>query len=143
LMYRDKIKADEQIMPEKIEPAGVRAAAMNAMQLFVAFKDAGFTEAQALELFKAMLAGGMQRPNMTVSKLKQRSGDQPLPAEGIGPAIQDLVIADIQARKQVGIQRYGKLLQAHNGRDVLQDLYEELMDALMYCKQMMMERDGR
>jgi hypothetical protein len=73
---------------------------------------------------------------------KQRPGDQPLPEVNGSQFIQDMVIADIEARKQVGIQRYGTALQAHNGRDALQDLYEELIDAAMYVKQLMVERDG-
>lgn len=55
--------------------------------------------------------------------------------------IQDLVIADIQARKRVGIERYGTPLQPHNGRDVDRDLYEELLDATMYQRSRMVERD--
>jgi len=35
-----------------------------------------------------------------------------------------MVIADIEARRQVGVQRYGTALQAHNGRDALRDAYE-------------------
>ena len=72
---------------------------------------------------------------------KQRPGDQRLPAHNDNTPIQDLVIADINKRKVVGLERYGTLLQAFNGRDVLQDLYEELIDAVMYVKQAMVERD--
>lgn len=74
---------------------------------------------------------------------KQREGDQPLPEGGRGPAIQDLVIADIEARKAVGLRRYGQLLHAHDGRDNLRDLYEELEDALIYTRKALYERDGR
>lgn len=73
--------------------------------------------------------------------LKQRPEDQPLPVRNELPYIQDLVIADIERRKQIGIQRYGTALQPHNGRDMLQDLYEELMDACIYIKGVMHERD--
>jgi hypothetical protein len=67
--------------------------------------------------------------------------DQPLPVATNGPAIQDLVMADVAQRKQVGIERYGRALQAHNGRDALQDLYEELLDAVMYTRQLIEERN--
>lgn len=77
-----------------------------------------------------------------VEPTKQREGDQPLPIVNDRPFIQDLVIADIEARKQVGIQRYGTPLQPFNGRDVLQDLYEELIDAACYIKQAIVERDS-
>lgn len=72
--------------------------------------------------------------------LKQRPGDQPLPVPNDRPDIQSLVIADITARREVGIQRYGSALQPHNGRDSHRDLYEELLDACMYIKQVMVER---
>lgn len=58
------------------------------------------------------------------------------------PHIADLVIADLRTRKQLGIERYGTALQAHNGRDALRDLYEELLDACIYVKQVMEERDS-
>jgi hypothetical protein len=74
---------------------------------------------------------------------KTREGDQPLPTASSSPAMQDLVCIDIQSRKELGIKRYGTVLQANNGRDALLDLYQELLDALMYCRQLLYERDGR
>lgn len=69
--------------------------------------------------------------------------EQPPPTPNDRPAIQDLVLADVAARKQLGIQRYGTPLQAFNGRDALRDLYEELLDAVQYARQVLYERDGR
>jgi hypothetical protein len=74
---------------------------------------------------------------------KTREGDQPLPLSNDLPAIQDLVLADIEARKAIGIKRYGQLLKPHDGRDNLRDLYEELMDACIYARKAIYERDGR
>ncbi len=71
---------------------------------------------------------------------KQREGDQPLPVANDTVFVQDLVIEDIEALKKVGIQRYGSALQAFNGRNVDQDLYEELVDATMYLRQALIER---
>lgn len=79
---------------------------------------------------------------MDTEPTKQREGDQPLPIVNELPFIQDQVIADIEERKQVGIKRYGTPLQAHNGRDALQDAYEEALDLCMYLKQMIVERDN-
>ena len=73
--------------------------------------------------------------------MKERAGDQPLPIRNDAPDIQSQVIADIEARRLVGIERYGTALQPHNGRDALRDLYEELLDATMYIRQVMVERD--
>ena len=72
--------------------------------------------------------------------MKERPGDQALPVPNDGPAIQDLVIADIEARKKVGLERYGTLLQAYNGRDALRDAYEEALDLAMYLRQEIEER---
>ena len=75
-------------------------------------------------------------------QLKQREGDQPLPTTNNHPDIQSMVIADIEARREVGISRYGTALQPFNGRDALRDLYEELLDGSMYVRQAMVERDA-
>lgn len=72
---------------------------------------------------------------------KQREGDQPLPTINDHACVQDEVIKDIEERKQVGIKRYGTTLQPFNQRDALQDLYEELIDACCYIKQVLLERD--
>lgn len=66
---------------------------------------------------------------------------QQLPTPNEHRDIQSRVIEDLRRRRQVGIERYGTPLQPHNGRDVLQDLYEELLDAACYVKQAMVERD--
>jgi hypothetical protein len=71
---------------------------------------------------------------------KIREGDQPLPEVNDTGFIQDLVIEDIEARKAVGISRYGTPLQPFNGRNVDQDLYEELIDATVYLRQRLVER---
>lgn len=91
--------------------------------------------------------------------IRYRPGDQPLPKAGTGPSMHDLVCDDIrarwasatigtmraapsveavtaslQARKQVGLERYGQPLQCGNGRDALRDLREEAEDAVVYCR---------
>jgi hypothetical protein len=68
---------------------------------------------------------------------------QPQPVKNDGPCIQDLVKADIEARKSEGIRKYGTVLQPHNGRDALMDLYQEILDAANYCRQLIFERDGK
>lgn len=65
---------------------------------------------------------------------------QPSPTPTDGPSMHDLVIADMEARKAFGLRKYGTLLQAHNGRDALRDLYDELLDAIVYVRQLMEER---
>lgn len=67
---------------------------------------------------------------------------QPLPIKNDQPAIQDLVIADITARKATGIAKYGTVLQAFNGRDALVDAYQEALDLCQYLRQLLEERDN-
>jgi hypothetical protein len=69
--------------------------------------------------------------------------DQPMPIKNAHPYMQDLVLEDIEKRKEIGIQRYGTLLQPHNGRDFLRDAYEECIDQCMYLRGCLYERDGK
>ena len=64
------------------------------------------------------------------------------PVRNTRPAIQDLVVIDIEARKAHGLRKYGTVLQAHNGRDALMDAYQEALDLVMYLRQMLEERPG-
>lgn len=59
---------------------------------------------------------------------------QPAPV-GKGKAILPLVLADLKARAVMGKKKYGTLLRAHNGRDALMDLAQELLDGMMYLYQ--------
>lgn len=65
---------------------------------------------------------------------------QPVPVSNNNPPVVDLVVEDLQKRKRLGLLRYKKFLQANNGRDTLQDLYEELQDAVIYIKGVLEER---
>jgi len=56
--------------------------------------------------------------------------------------ITEQVIEDLRQRAEVGLAKYGRPLTPFNGRDALQDLYEELLDAAQYIKQAMIERDA-
>jgi hypothetical protein len=69
--------------------------------------------------------------------------EQPEPVKNNLPAVWDMVICDMISRDKVGQQQYGTRLQPYNGRDALRDLYEELLDAAVYARQMIYERDGR
>lgn len=74
---------------------------------------------------------------------KQRPGDQPLPTAG-RECVQDALIAQIEQRKQLGIERYGRPLETHNGRNAVQDALEEAIDLAVYLKQVELEmRDLR
>ena len=67
----------------------------------------------------------------------------PKPESPDKPAIWDLVIFDMSDRDRLGRERYGTPLQPDNGRDALQDAYEEVLDLCVYMRQALYERDGK
>lgn len=73
-------------------------------------------------------------------KKKKVNTEQPSPVKNNNTPIVDLVMKDIQERKEIGYKRYGTYLQANNGRDALRDAYEEAMDLVIYLRQVMEER---
>lgn len=64
---------------------------------------------------------------------------QPDPTPTRGPEVVDLVVADMWARKRLGIKRYGVPLQPFNGRSALLDAYEEVLDLAVYLRQLLEE----
>lgn len=83
-----------------------------------------------------------------MSSTRDPSTDQPLPRAAAGPSIWHLVmadaerlpdsallVADMRARHELGMRKYGQPLQAGNGRSALRDLYDELLDAVAYARQ--------
>lgn len=71
------------------------------------------------------------------------TAEQPAPKANNGPAVWDLVLADMAARDKLGEQRYGVRLQPHNGRDMLRDALEEAVDLVVYLRGAIYERDGK
>lgn len=68
---------------------------------------------------------------------------EPNPENSCDVAIWDLVFKDMQERDQHGQNQYGVRLGPFNGRDPLIDLYQELMDALVYLRQELYEKYGQ
>lgn len=56
-------------------------------------------------------------------------------AEAINHASRDMVIADMEERRRLGIARYGVPVQPGNGRNALVDAYQEALDLVVYLKQ--------
>ena len=73
-------------------------------------------------------------------KNKVENNLQPSPIKNTSKPIWDLVIDDMVKRDQTGRERYGTPLQAFNGRDALQDAYEEALDLAVYLRQAIEER---
>lgn len=57
---------------------------------------------------------------------------QPKPVRSSARASWEMVIDEMTKRNQVGIERYGVPLQPFNGRDSLQDAFEEALDLTVY-----------
>lgn len=68
------------------------------------------------------------------------AAEQPTPQPG-KQVVGDAVLVDIRQRMELGKQRYGTYLETHNGRDALQDAYDEKLDDVFYTKQYMLERE--
>lgn len=72
---------------------------------------------------------------------KQREGDQALPKGG-QKCVQDLVIAEMEESKRVGLERYGSVLMTFNGRRSIQDVAEEVRDLHVYLTQVKAESEA-
>lgn len=53
--------------------------------------------------------------------------------------ITDMIKVDLDFRNAKGYETYGKPLTAFNGRKSMQDMFEELLDAVQYAKQNLIE----
>jgi hypothetical protein len=51
----------------------------------------------------------------------------------------ETIAEDVEARIRIGERKYGKRLQSFNGRDAVKDLFDEVLDALNYSKQLEIE----
>jgi len=49
--------------------------------------------------------------------------------------------ADLKARAEMGLKKYGTELRVNNGRRAVVDLYQEVQDAIMYAMQCQLEGD--
>lgn len=74
---------------------------------------------------------------------------QPDPIPNDEEPVYDRVASDLNrfnealhGRYRLGIQRYGTALQPYNGRDAVEDLKDEILDAIVYAKQACIERDS-
>jgi len=68
---------------------------------------------------------------------------EPSPIANDAPSIHDLVIKDMEDRKQFGLEKYGTTLQANNGRNALLDAYQEALDLACYLRQSLEESGAK
>ena len=62
---------------------------------------------------------------------------------GAGAGAPAMLQCDIEARIESGRQKYGERLTSHNGRNAPMDLYQELLDAVVYARQCIFETTER
>jgi hypothetical protein len=67
---------------------------------------------------------------------------QPAPQPGANVVLDDAINA-LVVRAAMGKAKYGTLLMTENGRDCLEDWYQEQCDAFMYATQVIMEYRAR
>jgi hypothetical protein len=53
--------------------------------------------------------------------------------------VQQAIEQGLEARLELGIRKYGRPLESDNGRDALQDAWEEVLDATVYIHQLELE----
>lgn len=68
---------------------------------------------------------------------------QPDPIPNDRPHSWQLVMRDMMERDSFGLRKYNVHLQPHNGRDTLQDAYQEALDLCVYLRTALFERDGK
>ena len=79
----------------------------------------------------------------THADIEKRYGvnDQPKPVPNDKPSIHDLLVDAVLQRKEFGLQKYGTLLQAGNGRKSLKDALEEILDLAAYLMCVIVEEE--
>ena len=92
----------------------------------------GWHVAQAREGEEGSSKGAGEMINAATAKQAAPSGQ--------GNPILGMVLADLTNRALEGKEKYGEPLKAHNGRNALWDLYQELLDAAMYIRQAIEEQ---
>lgn len=86
-----------------------------------------------------------QKPDHATRALAAEHGVnvEPDPVPTNAPSAHDLLIERIRARKAFGQAKYGTVLQFDNGRDHLQDMLDEMIDACAYVTNEITAREQR
>ena len=88
------------------------------------------------------VAVSWERAQERLNKKTTRSAAKNEPAPtGTGKKVIDEVVLDLNARSDMGEKKYGTPLRTFNGRNAMMDLYQELLDSVMYAKQVLMEME--
>ena len=86
---------------------------------------------------QTLLEKHAERAELAVPALDMnREQDDPKP--GL-QSVTDMVISDLQARRIASIPKYGSELKTYNGRNPMLDAYQELLDLVLYMRQLLAE----
>lgn len=96
-------------------------------------REARFLFSDALLLFPEDAPMSNDRPSVWSLVIRDVEA-MPVYGDGEGQALRRDILADMQAREELGRVRYGTSLQPHNGRDMTRDAYEEHLDAVAYWR---------
>lgn len=78
-----------------------------------------------------------------MGEIRDPERDQSLPVPSDAPYCHDMVITDMEERKAYGKFKYGVALQPFNGRSMLQDAYEEVLDLAVYLRGLIYEESKK
>lgn len=86
----------------------------------------------ALKSFLDNISSASTSGDQTLSTYRDPQSPQPLPVKNDLPLSHNLLISEIEKRRDFGAKKYGQALQAENGRNAVQDALEEVIDAAVY-----------
>lgn len=92
------------------------------------------TESPYHKIVQCVFCGNLQT--------RSAAKNEPAPT-GTGKKVIDEVVLDIKARSDMVEKKYGTPLRTFNGRNAMMDLYQELLDSVMYAKQVLMEMEDK
>lgn len=100
-------------------------------------------EALTPEKLDELMKEGIELAKILEKKIRpMRTGPfgNPPPKSGKAPPTWELVVEDMKTRDKAGKRKYGVRHQHDNGRDHLQDAYEEALDLAVYLKAEILKR---
>jgi hypothetical protein len=139
---RDVVYAEIELFPSTERPEGA-VPTMSLSPMDDLATSEGGTIAMTGKVGYVVFETHPAWPELLAERAGREGDTQPLPTPSTERDVVDFVKDDLDTRRELGIRRYGQALRAHNGRDALQDAYEELLDLVCYIRQLLEEKkDG-
>lgn len=98
-------------------------------------------DSRAAKNYKLTMIDRPQSDRQSDLPLENSPWGEPAPIQNDLPGCWEAVIEDMKSRDRFGREKYGTALQPNNGRNALQDAYEEVLDLAVYLKQKIMEEE--